>query len=132
MFHKSPQYGPQYAPGLQYGYQWPGNYQYYRQGPHYPSEHGAPVVPPGPMTEPPQMTQYGPQPVQQPPPQQQPAPTPTPMEVDATGMVKKPQIFLINLTHTDVQFNSQKKNQKPLTVKVNLIHRWRNADQYPM
>lgn len=61
----------------------PANYQYYRQGPHYPSEHGAPVMPPGPnpppqMNEPPQMAQYAP-----PPPVQQ--PPPTPMETDANG-----------------------------------------------
>lgn len=59
----------------------PSNYQYYRQGPHYPSEHGAPVMPPGPnppqLSEPPQMTQYPPPPVQQ--------PAPTPMETDANG-----------------------------------------------
>lgn len=91
----------------------PANYQpYYRQGPHYPSEHGAPVqMPPGPnpaLTEPPQM--YGPLPVQQPPqpqapqqqqpppqqppPQQQPAPAPSaqsqqpapvPMEIETNG-----------------------------------------------
>lgn len=58
----------------------PANYgQYYRQGPHYPSEHGAPVMPPGPnpMGESPQIAPYAPPPVQQPP--------PTPMEIETNG-----------------------------------------------
>lgn len=65
-------------------YQLPG--QYYRQGPHYPSEHGTPVqMPPGPnppqMNEPPQMAQYPP-----PPPVVQQQPAPIPMETDANGL----------------------------------------------
>lgn len=63
----------------------PASYQYYRQGPHYPSEHGAPVMPPAPnpvMGEPPQMAPYAPPPAQQQPSQQ---PPPTPMETDTPG-----------------------------------------------
>ncbi|XP_031640290.1 SWI/SNF-related matrix-associated actin-dependent regulator of chromatin subfamily E member 1-like isoform X2 [Contarinia nasturtii] len=98
---QNPQYASQYAPGPQYGYPMyphpPTNYQpYYRQGPHYPSEHGAPVMPPGPnpvMNEPPQM--YGPLPPGQPPqqPQQQSPsqPAPTPMEIEANEKDKKPE-----------------------------------------
>lgn len=82
---QNPGYAP-YGPGPQYGYPQmyphpPTNYQYYRQGPHYPSEHGAPVMPSGPnppMGEPPQMAQYVPPTAQ--PQQQQQQPPPTPMD----------------------------------------------------
>lgn len=53
----------------------PGNYQYYRQGPHYPSEHGTPVMPPNPAIG---EQQYAPPPAQ--------PPAPIPMETNETGM----------------------------------------------
>lgn len=53
----------------------PGNYQYYRQGPHYPSEHGTPVMPLNPAIG---EQQYAPPPAQ--------PPAPIPMETNETGM----------------------------------------------
>lgn len=107
----------------------PANYQYYRQGPHYPTEHGAPpgVMPPGPapnpaMNEPPQLAPYtAPPPAQQPP--------PTPMETNENGNFAKSNLFEVILPTLKMLLQFlQRKSPRSLMAKAK-NHR-PNDDQY--